>query len=449
MSSSSPHTLGSQSIMRLLIKYSVPAIISMTITSLYNVIDSIYIGNGVGALGIAGMAVTLPIMNLVIAFCTVIAVGGSSMVSIYLGEHNLHKATKVLHNVLILLIISGVFIAVTMSLLLDPILAKFGTSAETHNHAKSFMQIILLGTPISYTFIGLNNMVRATGHPRKAMMSAVVSVFCNVLIAPIFIFKLNMGMAGAALATILSQGVGLLSVLNHLLSKKTYVRFKSGYNRLSWVISKKVLTVGLSPFIMNICTCAVVVFINISLARYGGDVAIGAYGIINRLLLFITLTVIGFTMGMQPIIGYNYGAKRYDRVRKTILYGLVVGYAISTFGFVLFRLFPNEIIRLFSDNIELNKIAVNGLLISTLAFPFVGGQIVISSLFQSIGRPLTSIALSLSRQVIFFIPLLFTLPAYWGIDGVWYCHPISDFASITLGMVALLVLLRRLKQNRI
>ncbi|MEG1999481.1 MAG: MATE family efflux transporter, partial [Bacteroidales bacterium] len=318
----SPHILGKESIGKLLIEYSVPAIIGMTVTSLYHVIDSIFIGQGAGAMGITGLAVTLPLMNLIIAFCTLVAIGGATISSIYMGQRDIERTTHVLHNVFLLLLIIGIFMSGILLLVLDPVLIFFGASATTLPYARDFMQVILIGTPISFIFIGLNNIMRATGYPKKAMLSALLSVGINIILAPIFIFTFKWGMRGAALATVISQFFAMIWVLAHFCHKGSFIRFRKGQYVLQRRIVKSIFAIGLAPFLLNVCACIVVVFINMSLSSYGGDMAIGAYGIINRMLLLIVMIVMGLNQGMQPILGYNYGAKEFVRVRKTLRYGI-------------------------------------------------------------------------------------------------------------------------------
>lgn len=444
---SSPHILSQESIGKLLVEYSIPAIIGMTVTSLYHVIDSIFIGQGTGALGIAGIAVTLPLMNLNIAFCTLVAIGGATISSIYMGQKDMERTTHVLHNVLILLLIVGISLSCIMLCFLDHILLFFGASEATLPYARDFMQIILLGSPISFIFIGLNNVMRATGYPRKAMYSALLTVGVNIILAPIFIFSFKWGMRGAATATVISQFCGMIWVLSHFCRKDSFIRFRKGYYVLQARIVKSILAIGLAPFLLNVCACVVVIFINMSLRQHGGDMAIGAYGIINRMLLLIVMIIAGLNQGMQPILGYNYGAREFSRVRKTLNYGIFAGTIITTLGFVAFVFFPQIIVSIFSNDAELNRIAVPGLRIASSVFPLVGAQIVITNFFQSIGKSKISILLSLSRQMLFLIPGLIILPRYFGTEGVWISMPISDLAAFIFSLIALHILNKRIKEK--
>lgn len=443
-------TLGTKPIGRLLIQYSVPAIIASVATSLYNIIDSVFIGRGVGAMAISGLAITFPLMNLVIAFCTLIAVGGATISSIFLGQKNLSRATDVVNNVLTLCVIHSVVFGGLTLLFLDPILIFFGATAETLPYAREFMQVILYGTPISYIFIGLNNVMRATGYPKKAMISALISVIANIAIAPVFIFVFGWGIRGAALATICAQAIAFVWVMSHFMSKKSFVHFQRGNRWLAAEIVRRVYAIGMSPFLMNVCACVVVIFINRALldcAGADGNLAVGAYGLVNRTTMFFVMIVFGVTQGMQPILGFNYGAGQWDRVKRTLSIGIKLGVAITTAGWVATELFPDQISSLFTTDEVLIDIAHNGFVVYFIFFPVVGCQIVISNFFQSIGMPKISIFLSLTRQLIFLIPLLLILPGYWGVDGVWASMAGSDMLAFLLAVATLIVMTRRLNRR--
>ena len=436
-----PHILGTERISKLLLQYSLPAIIGMTITSLYHIIDSIFIGHGVGPMAISGLAITFPLMNLVIAFSTLVGAGGSTISSIRLGQKDLKGATEVLGNTLMLCLTNSVFSAGIFFLFLDEILVFFGASEVTLPYARDFMQIILLGTPISYTMISLNNVMRATGYPKKAMLTSMLSVVCNIALAPLFIFYFGWGIRGAAIATILSQFIALIWVLHHFIDKKSYVHFDKRLLKMKLHIVLNIFSIGMAPFLMNVCTCIIVIIINNSLKTHGGDMAIGAYGIINRLLTLFVMIVLGLTMGMQPITGYNYGAGKMDRVKKTLKLGIIAGVAITTTGFLLCELFSYTISGFFTNNQELIDISAKGLRTCVLAIPIVGSQIVISNFFQSIGKAKISIFLSLSRQLIYLLPLLIILPKHYGVAGVWASMPISDALAFVTAWTALRIYL--------
>lgn len=442
-----PHNLGSESIGKLLLQYSIPAIIGMTITSLYNIIDSIFIGHGVGSMGIAGLAITFPLMNLVIAFCTMVSAGGATISSIRLGQKDLEGATEVLGSTLMFCLVNAFVFGGFSFIFLDEILALFGASEETLPYARDFMQIILPATPITYTMIGLNNIMRATGYPRKAMLTSMVAVVCNVILAPLFIFKFNWGIRGAATATVISQFIGMVWVINHFLQKSTVVKLKPQFWKMKKHIILSILSIGMSPFFMNISACIIVIIINNSLQQQGGDMAIGAYGIINRLLTLYVMIVLGLTMGMQPIVGYNFGAQNYNRVKAALRVTIIAGMCITTTGFIVCQLFPHVISAFFTSDQKLIELASKGVRICVAMFPLVGAQIVISNFFQSIGKAKISIFLSLTRQLLYLLPGLFILPHLFGLKGIWACMPISDFFAFITAVIALGVYLKKMKQE--
>ncbi|MEG2820637.1 MAG: MATE family efflux transporter, partial [Muribaculaceae bacterium] len=311
----------------------------------------------------------------------------------------------------------------------------------TVDYAADFMEIILIATPISYIFIGLNNMMRATGYPRKAMISALLSVAANIILAPIFIFVFDWGIRGAAFATICSQGLALIWVLQHFFSKNSFIHFKQGLKWIDSRIVKRIYGIGLSPFLMNVCACIVVIFINKALLVTGkeyGDLAIGAFGIINRTAMLFVMIVFGVTQGMQPILGYNYGANQWDRVKKTLKIGIYIGVSITTFGWIVCELMPDAISSLFTTDKTLISIANTGFRLSFIFWPLIGVQMVIQNFFQSIGKPKISIFLSLTRQMIFLLPFLLIFPGLWGINGVWLSMSVSDGLACVLSIGTLI-----------
>ncbi|MCM1137119.1 MAG: MATE family efflux transporter [Muribaculum sp.] len=438
--STSTEDLGKSTIGKLLTQYSVPAIIASVATSLYNIIDSIFIGRGVGPMAIAGLAITFPLMNLVVAFVMLIAAGGATISSIFLGQKNYDRATDVVNNVMTLALIHSVVFGGLTLIFLDPILYFFGATDATIIYAREFMEVILYGTPISYVFIGLNNLMRATGYPKKAMVSALLSVVVNLILAPIFIFTLGWGIKGAAIATVCGQSAAFIWVLHHFLSKNSSIHFKRENRWLTWSIIKRIYAIGLSPFLMNVCACVVVIFINRALLDYGGDdgnLAVGAYGILNRTTMFFVMIVFGVTQGMQPILGYNIGAGNYDRVRRTLRLGIWIGLAITSVGWIVSEAFPDTVTSLFTTDETLIRLSREGFRIYFICYPVVGCQIVIQNFFQSVGKPKMSIFLSLTRQLLFLIPFLIFLPRIWGIDGVWASMAGSDIIAFFVAIVTL------------
>ena len=377
--------LGVKPIGRLLLQYSVPAIIASTVTSLYNIIDSIFIGRGVGAMAITGLAITFPMMNLVIAFVTLIAVGGATISSIFLGQKDEKKATEVLHNVMLLSLIHAIVFGGISLYFLDDILTIFGATDETLPYAHDFMTVVLLGTPIAFVFISLNNIMRATGYPTKAMVSALLSVVVNIIFAPIFIFALDWGIKGAALATVIGQSAAFVWVMIHFFSRKSFVHFSRSARWFVPSLVKRIYAIGMSPFLINTCACVVVVFINKSLLEYGGaegNMAVGAYGIINRVTMFFLMIVLGVTQGMQPILGYNYGAGQWNRVKRTLRLGILVGSIITVAGFAVTEIFPDQVTLMFNDDPTLIRLSREGFRIVLLCYPFIGAAIVIQNFFQ-------------------------------------------------------------------
>jgi putative MATE family efflux protein len=432
---------------KLLLNYSIPAIASMTVASIYNIIDRIFIGQGVGPLAIAGLAITFPVMNLAIAFGSLVGSGASTMISIRLGERKINSASRFLGNAVIINIIIGVLFTVLGLCFLNPILYAFGASADTISYAYDFMQVILFGNIFTCMFFGLNNVLRATGYPKKAMIITIGTVIINLLLAPIFIFYFKWGIKGAAWATVISQIVGAIVVIAHYFNKNNTLYFQKRFLKLKSGVVGRIFEMGMSSFTINFCACIVVVILNNSLKKYGGDLAVGAYGIIVSILGLIIMLVFGFNLGMQPIVGYNYGAKQYDRVLLTLRYALVIGTSISTFGFLIGEIFPWYLARAFTTDQTLIDLTVEGMRIVAITSPIVGGQVVSTSFFQAIGMPKVSIFLSMSRQLLLLIPTLLIFPHFFNLQGVWMALPVSDFISCLLTAIVLGYHYRRMKQK--
>ncbi len=431
-----PSELGTEPIGKLLLKYAVPAIIAMTASSLYNIIDSIFIGQGVGPYAISGLAITFPLMNLSAAFGAMVGVGGSTILSIFLGQKKYDSAKKVLTNVVGLNVVLGILFMIFSLIFLDPILYFFGASETTISYAREYMQIILIGNVITHLYLGLNALVRASGHPKKAMSATFLTVILNAVLDPLFIFSLDMGISGAAWATIISQTVSLIWVLYIFCNKNEVVHFEGKYISFDKKIIRRALSIGLSPFLMNFAACFVVIIINQSLKKYGGDLAIGAYGIVNRVIFLVIMVVMGLNQGMQPIAGYNFGGGDMTRVKRVLRLTIYAATVITTFGFLVGELLPTFVVSAFTTDEELIALASEGLRITVLAFPIVGFQMVVSNFFQCIGMAGKAIFFSLSRQVLFLIPGLLIFPLFFGAQGVWMSMPISDtIASIVAGVM--------------
>ncbi|MDR1743609.1 MAG: MATE family efflux transporter [Dysgonamonadaceae bacterium] len=442
-----PTELGTEKISKLLYQYAIPAIIAMTASSLYNITDSIFIGHGVGALAISGLAITFPLMNLAAAFGSLVGVGAATLLSIRLGQKDYSSANQILGNVLILNIISGLSFAVVALLFLDPILLFFGASENTLPYARDFMHIILLGNVITHTYMGLNAVLRASGKPEKSMYATLLTVGINMILNPLFIFVFHWGIKGSAWATVISQTAMLFWQIGLFQKKDSFLRFTKESFRLKFKIVKEMIAIGMSPFLMNAASSIIVILINQGLIRTGGDLAVGAYGIVNRVAFLFVMVVIGLNQGMQPIAGYNFGAKNYLRVtdvlKKTIYYAT----AVMVTGFAVAHLFPRAVASIFTTDEQLINIAVNGLKIVFVFYPIVGFQMVATNFFQSIGMSGKSIFLSLTRQLIFLIPLLLILPNYFDENGVWYSMPAADLLSSIIAAVMLIHQFRQFKKK--
>lgn len=438
-----PVELGTEKIGKLLKQYALPAIIAQTASSLYNMVDSVFIGQGVGPLAISGLAVTFPLMNLSTAFGTLVGAGAATMLSVLLGQKNYKAANKVLGNVVSLnLIIGLIFMAVAL-IFIDPILYFFGASENTLPYAKEYMKIILYGNIVTHLYFGLNAAMRSSGSPKKAMGLTIFTVIFNTILDPIFIFVFDMGIAGAAWATVISQSVAMLVVLHHFSNKTRPFHFEKGIASLDLRVAKDSLAIGLGPFLMNAAACLVTLFINQQLREYSGDLGIGAYGITNRFAFMFIMICMGLNQGMQPIAGYNYGARKYSRVKEVYWKTVRIGVLITTICFLIGVFFPQLAVGIFTHDQELMNLGSRALRITMLVFPIVGFQMISTNFFQSLGMVKKSIILSLSRQILFLLPLLYLLPLKFGSDGVWMSFPISDTISTLMTIYMLGRLFRK------
>ena len=452
-SQTSPLSLGTDSLSRLLFRYALPAIIAQVAASLYNIVDSIFIGQGVGPLAISGLALTMPMMNLTAAFGAMIGAGSAALTSIRLGQGNKPAAERILGNVVLLNVVLGVVLMAFGLAYLDELLYFFGASDQTLPYAREYMRIILYGNVITHLYHGLNCMLRVAGYPNKAMNITIIGVVLNALLDAVFILWLKWGIAGSAWATVIAQMLAVVVQWIHFSDAKSFLRFRSEAFRFRWDIIKNIITVGMAPFMIQSCACVVVILVNNTLGEYGGDLSIGAYGIANRVAFLFTMVVMGFTQGMQPIVGYNYGARAYDRVLKTLWMTVGWSVATTTFGFLLCELFPYQVVRIFVSEdgsgsaTQLIEASARGLRILVLMLPLVGFNIVAGNLFQHIGKPKRAILLSVSRQMLFLVPLIYFLPRYMAADGVWYSIPIADLLSTLLAALLLFQQIRKFKQS--
>ena len=432
--------LGTAPVHKLLWKYALPAIIAMTVSSLYNIVDSIYIGHGCGALALGALTVAKPFMDICAAFGSLVGVGASSLLALYLGEKDYERANRVLGNVIVLNIILSAVVMIVGLIWLDPILMAFGASKDTLLYAHEYMEIILYGNILTHIYFGLNAMLRSAGHPRFSMTATIVAVVINIILDPIFIFALGMGVRGAALATVISQGVAVVWQFTKFTDKNELVRFHRGIWRLNRHITSRALAIGMSPFLYNIAHCFVVIIINNQLKNFGGDMAIASYGVINRLTFVFAMMVMGLNQGMQPIAGYNYGARQYDRVLHSFY--LTCAYATGVMGIVFFlgECCPELVTRMFTHDPVLIAQTIKPMRIICSTMLIIGFQMVAGNLFTSIGKAGKSIFLSLTRQVLYLIPLTIWMPMLFAdpLDGVWWAIPVSDALAAITAVIVLL-----------
>ena len=439
--------LSEKPVFSLLLQYAIPAIVAMVASSLYNIVDGIFIGQGVGAGAIMGLAITMPIMNLSAAFGAMVGVGGSTLLSVKLGEKDYNFAAKILGNVITLNCIIGIGLGAVMLLFLDPILRFFGASDYTIPYARDFMVIVLIGNVFTHLFLGLNAMLRSSGKPKKAMKATIMTVIINIALAPLFIFVLHLGIRGAALATILSQLIVLLWQFKLFSNPDELIHLRRDTYRLERRIVTGSLSIGLSPFLINLCACIVVIIINKQLVSYGGDVAVGAYGIANRMMFFFVMVVIGINQGMQPIAGFNFGAKHYTRLNQVLKYAITIATGIWIAGFIVCVLLATPVASAFTNDEELLKEAAHALRVMNLVVPIIGFQMITIGFFQTIGKAGISIFLSLTRQLLFLVPLLLILPNFFGLEGIWYSVPIADGTAAITAAIVLIYHMRKFKMR--
>jgi len=427
-----PLELGTEKIGTLLRKYAVPGIIAQTAASLYNMVDSIYIGHipDVGSYAISGLAVTFPLMNISIALGTLVGVGAMTLISILLGQKNYVTAGKVLSNALSLNIIIGLLFTIVTLAFLDPILYFFGASERTLPYARDYMFIILLGNTFAHLLHGFNGIIRCSGHPKTAMGLTLFTVISNAILDPIFIFGFGWGIRGAAIATVLCQLIALVYTFKFLADKKHFLHFSKPLFRINWGVARRSIAIGAGPFLMNCAASLVALFVNQQLRKYGGDLAIGAYGIVNRFTMLFAMICMGFNQGLQPIAGYNYGAKLYSRVKEIFILTAKWEVLVTSVCFLISVLFPRAACSLFTNDPELLDLSAHGLRVMNSGFALVGFGMVSSNFFQSLGMVGRSIFLSLSRQLIFLLPFIYALPLWFKETGVWMSFPISDVLNI-------------------
>ena len=424
--------LGQKPVGTLLWQYALPAIVAMTASSLYNIIDRASIGQVVGADAINGLTVTFPFMNLSGAFGAAVGVGASTCISVKLGQRDYNTTEHLLGNTITLNLIIGFLFMVVCMVFLDPILYFFGASDVTLPYAREFMEVILAGNMITHMYFGMNAVLRASGKPKHAMYATLFTVGCNILLVVAFVWWFRWGIRGAALATIVSQTLALCWQMWVFSDKKELLHLKRGIYRLKAELVKNIISIGVSPFLMNATSCIIVIFMNRQFLFYGGDMAVGSYGIANTWGMLFFMFVIGINQGMQPIAGYNYGAKKFDRMMRCLRLAILSATAVMTFGWLMAMLFPAAMARILTHDPTQIAMSAQGIRINMLLFPIIGFQAVVTNFFQCIGRVKIAIFLSLSRQLLFLLPLIFVFPLLWGLDGLWASLPTSDgIATLT------------------
>lgn len=427
-------------------EYALPGIIGTVVTALYNVIGRIFIGQGVGALAISGLAITFPVMNLTSSIGMLVGAGAAARISISLGKKDKLTSEKILGNSLLLtILLNAVFITLIL-IFLEPILRAFGASDLTLPYAYDYLKIVLLGNVFVSLTYNFNAMMRSSGYPKKAMVTMLIGAVFSVILTPLFLYGFDLGIQGVAWATVTSMFLGMIFVTHHFLQKKSLIRLKWEHIRFNKKIIISIISIGMSPFSMQVAASGVAVLMNTSLIRYGGDLAVGAYGIINTVLMLFLMIIMGLNQGTQPIIGYNYGAGNYKRVRETLIYAVKIATIITVVGALIGIIFPGVFASAFTSDTELMSITERGIRIAVSAMPLVGFQIVSSSFFQSIGFATKSLIQSLSRQLIFLVPGIILLPRIWGLDGLWIAMPVSDILAFILSVFLLTYQLRQLNR---
>lgn len=443
----SPTELGHEPVRKLLISYSIPPILASVASSVYNIIDSIFLGHSVGANALDAMAVTLPLMNVAAAFGAMVGAGGSTLISIKMGQKDDNGAAHVLGNITVLNILLGIIIMAVGLVFIDPILTLFGASDVIRPYARDFMTIILLGNVVTHLYFGLNNALRSSGNPKMAMNMTLLTVLVNLVLAPLFIFVFGWGLRGAALATVLAQTVSLLVIIRYFANPQQFLHFQRWAFKLKGSIVKGILAIGVSPFLLHLCSCLVVILINHRLYEFGGDHAIGAYGNVNKVLMLFAMVVLGINQGMQPIAGYNYGARQFSRVTETLKYAIFYATVVMASAFLVCELFPSYIMKAFTDDPEMVGASAYGLRIAVATFPIVGFQMVTGTFFQSIGKAFWAAFLSTTRQMLFLVPMLIVLPQFFQLDGVWFSLPVSDTIASIVSAILLIWQFRKFKTN--
>ncbi|WP_322922246.1 MATE family efflux transporter [Paenibacillus campi] len=440
--------LGEEKIGRLLVQFSLPAMIAMLVGALYNLIDRIFIGHSIGALGIAGITIGLPIMLLMWAGGTLVGVGGSSLVSIKLGEKKLEEAERIVGNSFLLLIVISILITLAGLFFITPLLQAYGASSEVLPYAKDYMVYIFAGTVLMLVGFGMNNFIRAEGNPKKAMITMLLGPLLNIAFAPLFIFGFGWGMKGVALATVLAQAVSTFFVLAHFYGSKSTLKIRLNHIKPDGAVIGKIIALGAAPFVMQAMSSLLNVLINNNMVKYGGDIAVSGIGVVASVQALVMMSIMGINQGVQPIIGYNYGAEKFDRVKKALTYALIAATVIPCLAFLMAQLFPEQMIAAFSNDKELIAFGSHAFRVYLLFLPIIGIQLIGSGYFMAIGKAKQAMFLSLARQVLIFIPALLILPRFFGVDGVLFSGPLTDLIATAITGILLLSELRNLNKEK-
>ncbi|MBU3114122.1 MATE family efflux transporter [Clostridium lacusfryxellense] len=440
--------LGEMKVSKLLIKFSIPAIIGMLVNALYNVVDRIFIGNGVGSLGIAGITIAFPVMLVMMAFSMLIGIGANSLVSIRLGQNRKEEAQGIFGNAVSLLILSSLSLSIIGIVFLNPLLKLLGASAQILPYAKDYLKIILIGGVFQSIGMGMNNFIRSEGNPKIAMYTMLIGALINTILDPIFIFWFKWGMQGAALATIISQAVSAIWVFKYFLSGNSLLKLHKKDIKLKINVIRGILALGAAPFAMQIAASIQNFIMNTSLATYGGDIAISGMGVVISIMTLMVMPIFGITQGVQPIIGYNYGAKKYNRVKEAYKLAVLFATSIVIIGWIITRVFPEQLVSMFnSKDTELIAFGTMAIKRFMIFLPFIGFQIVSSNYFQAVGKPKHSALLGLSRQVIILIPALMILPKFFGLIGVISAGPLADIFSTVLTGIFIFFEMKKLDEH--
>ena len=441
--------LGQENITKLIIRFSLPAIIGMMVNALYNVVDRIFVGNGVGSLAIAGITVVFPMMLIMLASTMLIGIGASTLISIRLGQQRNQEAQTIMGNAVIMMVILSSIIAILGLIFIKPIMIALGASPEVLPYAMGYGRIILLGTPFLMIGLGMNNFIRAEGNPRIAMLTMVIGAVTNIALDALFIFGFGWGIEGAAIATVISKGVSATWVLYYFLSGNSALKLVIRSIKLEWKVVTSILVLGAAPFSMQLSASILNMIMNNSLKTYGGDLALSGMGVVMSIATLFLMPIFGVNQGLQPIIGYNYGARKFDRVKDALIKGMLVATGFSVFGYIIVSLFPTQLVSMFNrSDAELIAFGARALRIFLFCMPVIGFQAIGAIYFQAVGRPKHAAFLSLSRQVLILIPLILILPRFFGLDGVFYAAPVADLTSATLTGIWVYIELKKLGSQK-